>query len=201
VNIRSTWFQQQATIISLNSINGLAFVAEAWYVPCEVRNEFLYVIKKKFCYQDNWDTLFLGDINTGTWPSRLGESRIWDSKYGHESRGNLTWEWLHWRGPAEIVNDISILSSERMLLKDRDRECSVEKKNASRDPQGACRQDKLIGGKPPFVKELLLWLCQSVFKEVASSEGSQSRQTVKYDHESRGTMNQKSLCWRGPAAI
>jgi hypothetical protein len=25
-------------------------------------------------------TLFLGDINTGTWPSRLGESRIWDSK-------------------------------------------------------------------------------------------------------------------------
>jgi hypothetical protein len=28
----------------------------------------------------NWVTLFLGDINTGTWPSRLGESRIWDSK-------------------------------------------------------------------------------------------------------------------------
>jgi hypothetical protein len=22
----------------------------------------------------NWATLFLGDINTGTWPSRLGES-------------------------------------------------------------------------------------------------------------------------------
>jgi hypothetical protein len=28
----------------------------------------------------NWATLFLGDINTGTWSSRLGESRIWDSK-------------------------------------------------------------------------------------------------------------------------
>jgi hypothetical protein len=28
----------------------------------------------------NWVTLFLGDINTGTWPSRLGESRIWDRK-------------------------------------------------------------------------------------------------------------------------
>jgi hypothetical protein len=24
----------------------------------------------------NWTTLFLGDINTGTWPARLGESRI-----------------------------------------------------------------------------------------------------------------------------
>jgi hypothetical protein len=24
----------------------------------------------------NWATLFLRDINTGTWPSRLGEARI-----------------------------------------------------------------------------------------------------------------------------
>jgi hypothetical protein len=28
----------------------------------------------------NRATLFHGDINTGTWPSRLGEARIWDSK-------------------------------------------------------------------------------------------------------------------------
>jgi hypothetical protein len=33
------------------------------------------------------------------------------------------------------------------------------------------------------------------------SEDSQSRQRVKYVHESRGTRNQESLCWRGPAAI
>jgi hypothetical protein len=33
------------------------------------------------------------------------------------------------------------------------------------------------------------------------SEGSQSRQTVKYSHDSRGTRNQDSLCWRGSAAI
>jgi hypothetical protein len=31
--------------------------------------------------------------------------------------------------------------------------------------------------------------------------GSQSHQTVKYGHESRGTRSQESLCWRGPAAI
>jgi hypothetical protein len=29
---------------------------------------------------DNWATLFLWDRYSGTWPSRLGESRIWDSK-------------------------------------------------------------------------------------------------------------------------
>jgi hypothetical protein len=28
----------------------------------------------------DWATLFLGDVNTGTWSSRLGESQIWDSK-------------------------------------------------------------------------------------------------------------------------
>jgi hypothetical protein len=33
------------------------------------------------------------------------------------------------------------------------------------------------------------------------SEGSQTRQTVKYGHDPRGTRNQESLCWRGPAAI
>jgi hypothetical protein len=33
------------------------------------------------------------------------------------------------------------------------------------------------------------------------SEGSQSRQTAEYGHDSRGTRKQVSLCWRGPAAI
>jgi hypothetical protein len=39
-----------------------------------------------------------------------------------------------------------------MLHKDDDRKCSVEKKNAGREFQGACRQDELIGGKQPVVK-------------------------------------------------
>jgi hypothetical protein len=46
-----------------------------------------------------------------------------------------------------------ILSSERMLHKDYDRRCSVEKKS-DRESQGAWRQDKLIGGKPPVVNKL-----------------------------------------------
>jgi hypothetical protein len=39
-----------------------------------------------------------------------------------------------------------------MLYKDYDRKCSVENKNTGRESQGACRQDELIGGKPPVVK-------------------------------------------------
>jgi hypothetical protein len=39
-----------------------------------------------------------------------------------------------------------------MLRKDYDRKGSVEKKSSVRDPQGAWRQDKLIGGKSPVVK-------------------------------------------------
>jgi hypothetical protein len=33
-------------------------------------------------------------------------------KYGRESHGTRTREWLHWRGPAAIVNDRPLLSSE-----------------------------------------------------------------------------------------
>jgi hypothetical protein len=36
----------------------------------------------------NWASLFLGEINTGTWPPRLGESKkIETIKYARESHG------------------------------------------------------------------------------------------------------------------
>jgi hypothetical protein len=60
-------------------------------------------------------------------------------------------EILRWRGPEAIVNDRPILSSERMLYEDHESKCSVEK-IAGRESQGACRQDELIGAKPPVVK-------------------------------------------------
>jgi hypothetical protein len=59
---------------------------------------------------------------------------------------------LHGQGPAAIVNDRPILLSERMLHKDYDHKCSVEKESPGRGSQGARRQDKLIGGKMPVVK-------------------------------------------------
>jgi hypothetical protein len=53
-------------------------------------------------------------INTGTWPSRLGESKkIEIVKYGHESRGTQTQERLPWRCPATTENYRLDLSSEK----------------------------------------------------------------------------------------
>jgi hypothetical protein len=45
----------------------------------------------EFFFGYNWATLFLGDINTGTWPSSLGVSdeRV---KYGREFWGTSTQE-------------------------------------------------------------------------------------------------------------
>jgi hypothetical protein len=58
---------------------------------------------------------------------------------------------MRWRGPAATVNDRPILLSERMLHKDYDRKCAVEK-IVGRDSQRAWREDELIGSKPPVVK-------------------------------------------------
>jgi hypothetical protein len=52
---------------------------------------------------------------------------------------------------AAIVSDRPILSSERMLYKDYNRKCSVEK-NTGRGSQGAGRREELSSGKPPVVK-------------------------------------------------
>jgi hypothetical protein len=34
-------------------------------------------------WEYNWDTLFLGDMNKGTWPSRLGRLSDETVKYGY----------------------------------------------------------------------------------------------------------------------
>jgi hypothetical protein len=55
---------------------------------------------------------------------------------------------MRWRGPAVIVNDRSMLSSERTMTAG----VQLRKKKSGRDSQGARRQDELIGGIPPVVK-------------------------------------------------
>jgi hypothetical protein len=92
----------------------------------------------------------MGERNKGTWRSRLVGLESETVKRGHEFHGTRIWECLRCRGPAAIVNDRPILSSERMLRKDYNRTYSVEKKLVVF--QGACRQDELIGGKPPVAK-------------------------------------------------
>jgi hypothetical protein len=39
------------------------------------------------------------------------------------------------------------------------------------------------------------------FERLVELHDSQRHEAVKYGHESRGTRNQESLCWRGPAAV
>jgi hypothetical protein len=66
--------------------------------------------------QYNW-SLFSGKWiqSMGTWPSRLGggDREFETVKHGHEPCGTLIPEWLRWRGPAAIVNDRPVLSSDR----------------------------------------------------------------------------------------
>jgi hypothetical protein len=49
-----------------------------------------------------------GGYKYGTWPLRWGILESETVKCGHESCWTQTWECIHWRGPAAIVNDISI---------------------------------------------------------------------------------------------
>jgi hypothetical protein len=49
--------------------------------PCQGHIPRTICITTKFkpsAWGYNWATLFLGDINTETWPSRFGEYRIWE---------------------------------------------------------------------------------------------------------------------------
>jgi hypothetical protein len=52
---------------------------------------------------------------------------------------------------SRIVDGRPILSSEKMLRKGYNSKCSVEK-ITDHESQVACRQDELIGAKPPIVK-------------------------------------------------
>jgi hypothetical protein len=58
---------------------------------------------------------------------------------------------MRWRGPAAILNDERILSSERMLYKDYDCRCSIEReKKSGRESQGTRRQEELTGRTVPL---------------------------------------------------
>jgi hypothetical protein len=56
------------------------------------------------------------------------------------------------RKPSIFIEDKLIFSSERMLRKDNDRKCSVEKNVSGRETQWAWSQDEMIGEKPQVVK-------------------------------------------------
>jgi hypothetical protein len=57
-----------------------------------------------------------------------------------------------WQWRSLFIRDKPILSSEKKLHKVYDRIGSLAKKKSGREPQGAWRQDELIGGKPQILK-------------------------------------------------
>jgi hypothetical protein len=74
----------------------------------------------KDCILKGWLSVEAGS-NTSTVTLRVvggdekGSLKSETVKYGRESQGTGTREWLRWRGPGEIVNDRPVLSSERAL--------------------------------------------------------------------------------------
>jgi hypothetical protein len=104
----------------------------------------------------NRTTLFPGDVNTGTWPSTLGESRIWGSKM---------WSWIQ-RDSDPRMTALARTSSNckrqthPLVRENVTASVQLENKITGRGSHGACRQDELTEGKPPVVKWLWLWLCK-----------------------------------------
>jgi hypothetical protein len=110
----------------------------------------LCVVITSFRKLYNWATLFLGDINTGTWPSRLRESQ-WGSKI---------WPWVLRDFDLRVtalarprwnctVNYRPVLSSERALQNNKHatvwRKFQGERKIGRRSQIGAWHQDWLVG--------------------------------------------------------
>jgi hypothetical protein len=151
------WYQEWW---SYTSTPPYVFMAKSF-----IKNEYEYNFTFTFVWV--WNVSFSGyrlyclvevGSNTSTVALRVvgsdkkGNLESETVKYGRESHGTRNREWMRWRGPAVIVNDSPILSSERLLYKDHDRRCSIEKKISDRESQGARRQDEMIGGIPPVVK-------------------------------------------------
>jgi hypothetical protein len=72
----------------------------------------------------------------GPGPPDWGSLEFETVKCGHESRGIRTKEWMRWQGSAAVVNYRSTLSSERMLHKEYDCKCSIEKNSLAASLNG-----------------------------------------------------------------
>jgi hypothetical protein len=77
-------------MFSMQSILRL-YSEDRWEVGLNTSTIALWIIgggkREPSAWGYNWATLYLGDISTGSWPSRQVESRIWGSKI---------WSWVPW---------------------------------------------------------------------------------------------------------
>jgi hypothetical protein len=130
----------------------------------------------------NRATLFLGDINTGTWPSMLWGPRIWDSKM---------WSWVPRDSALRVTELAKASSNSRRQIRPLVREAVTWgifpqvlswKKNVGRESQEAWCQDELIGDKSPVVKKLSLTLIisrEKLVSEAGYSSGTKRKRNVR----------------------
>jgi hypothetical protein len=64
-------------------------------------------------------------------------------KYGREPQGTRTLEWLHWRGPAAILNDRSVLSLEGTPQINKSATVLQQLKSGRKPEMDALFQDRL----------------------------------------------------------
>jgi hypothetical protein len=136
----------------------------------------------------NWATLFLGDINTGTWPSRLGEFPIWDSKI---------WSWVSLDSNPTMIALARASSSckrqTRPLVREdaphqQTRNCLTVLKIWSWAPDGARHEDRLAVGRNitlTLTCELVRQLKTTQFSSGAADERCQPARTGTIGHVNR----------------
>jgi hypothetical protein len=105
----------------------------------------------------------LGDINKGTWPSRLGRHEFETVKYGHEYRGTRTREWLRWRGPTAIVNNRPVISSERASYINKLATLWQKSESGPGPPDGGARYQDTLGDWLSVVTNLILIYLEQFF--------------------------------------
>jgi hypothetical protein len=82
------------------------------YGPCHIKRQLTIISSQNYSRVE-------AESNTATVTLTVvggDEKRSLESetvRYGHESHGTRTRKWLGWRGPAAVLNDRPVLSSER----------------------------------------------------------------------------------------
>jgi hypothetical protein len=120
----------------------------------------------------NWASLFLSDVNTGTWSSRLGESRVWISRI---------WLWVARDSDQCARASSSCKRQTRPLVREsaphqQTRNCLTEIKIWSWASDDALTQDRLADW--PFSQlRVAVARSEKLVAEVGDSSGTRGRGT------------------------
>jgi hypothetical protein len=93
----------------MNSRNSRRAVFSVWSVPMGYGKNKDHLNHTRVEDGSNTSTVTLRVVGG----NEMGSLKSETVKYGRKSQGARTREWLRWLGPAAIVNDRPVLSSER----------------------------------------------------------------------------------------